>query len=169
LGARSAQVAGRRKTRVRDRSRTTVPVGRSTPMVRSRREWYRTARLLRRQLGRRRNRAGGVRTISELRTRVITGIDGRQDTVAPAAGSIATEPRPADDGRLLGNRSRSAARSRTSPLPLLGVWFFRGLLVIPFVLMAPESLRSSWDVLTPWQTFRRPRQTCWVRPHSCSS
>ena len=107
-------------------------------MVRSPREWYRTARSLRRQLGRRRNRAGGVRTISELRTRVITGIDGRQDTVAPAAGSIATEPRPADGGRLLGNRSRSAARSRTSPLPLLGVWFFRGLLVIPFVLMAPE-------------------------------
>ncbi|HVC40903.1 MAG TPA: hypothetical protein VND54_02885 [Candidatus Saccharimonadales bacterium] len=30
------------------------------------------------------------------------------------------------------------ARSRKRVLPLLGVWFFRGLLVIPFAFMAPE-------------------------------
>jgi sulfoxide reductase heme-binding subunit YedZ len=34
--------------------------------------------------------------------------------------------------------TRGGVRSRSRALPVIGVWFFRVLLVIPFVLMAPE-------------------------------
>ncbi len=69
---------------------------------------------------------------------MITGIDGRLDTVIPAAGT------PGDahplDGAQHGEsgRSRSVERGGTRLLPLLGIWLFRGLLLIPFALMAPE-------------------------------
>ncbi len=46
---------------------------------------------------------------------------------------------PSQSGELLATAlSRPSARRRTRVLPTLSVWFFRALLVIPFVLMAPE-------------------------------
>lgn len=69
---------------------------------------------------------------------MITGTDGRFDTVTPDAGT-AGDARPVDDRVHVGReRSRSAGHSDIRLLPLLGILFFRGLLVIPFVLMAPE-------------------------------
>ena len=54
---------------------------------------------------------------------------GSNPTVAPAIAPV--QP--------LAGRSRTGARSRSNTvLPVLGVWFFRGLLILPFVFMAPE-------------------------------
>ena len=54
---------------------------------------------------------------------------GSNPTVAPAMAPV----------RTLAGRSRTGARSRRNTvLPVLGVWFFRGLLILPFVFMAPE-------------------------------
>src|ERR1035441_7202724 len=106
-------------------------------MVRSQRPWYRSARSLRRQQGRCRNRAGGVRTISELGTRATTASKDRLDSSpASTAGTDLTEAPPAVALRLSATSSR--ARTANRLLPAFGVWFFRGLLVIPFVFMAPE-------------------------------
>ena len=106
-------------------------------MVRSQRPWYRSARSLRRQQGRCRNRAGGVRTISELGTRATTASKARLDSSpASTAGTDLTEAPPAVALRLSATSSR--ARTANRLLPAFGVWFFRGLLVIPFVFMAPE-------------------------------
>ena len=107
-------------------------------MMRSRREWYRSARSLRRHRWSTRNRAGGVSTISDAGTHALTAIDGRENTVGSVAGTGATGTWSADADRLLGRRTHSVARSRARLLPLLGIWFFRGLLVIPFMLMGPE-------------------------------
>jgi DMSO/TMAO reductase YedYZ heme-binding membrane subunit len=104
-------------------------------MVRSQRPWYRSARSLRRQQGRCRNRAGGVRTISELGTRATTASKDRLGRPASAAGTGLTEAPPAVALRL---SATTRARSANRLLPGFGVWFFRGLLVIPFVFMAPE-------------------------------
>ena len=69
---------------------------------------------------------------------MITGIDGRYDTVIPAAGTRGYAGTITGGQHVGRGRSRSAGRSDTRLLPLLGIWFFRGLLVIPCVLMAPE-------------------------------
>jgi DMSO/TMAO reductase YedYZ heme-binding membrane subunit len=69
---------------------------------------------------------------------VITGIDGRIDIVTPAAGTHDDAP-PVDGAEHVGRgRALGAGHSDTRLLPLLGIWFFRGLVVIPFVLMTPE-------------------------------
>ena len=58
--------------------------------------------------------------------------DGFEPLASPPgqAPAVATPPIAAS--------TRAGARSRNRALPVLGVLFFRGLLVIPFVLMAPE-------------------------------
>jgi sulfoxide reductase heme-binding subunit YedZ len=58
--------------------------------------------------------------------------DGFETLASPPdqVPAVATQPIAAS--------TRAAARSRNRALPVLGVWFFRVLLVIPFVLMAPE-------------------------------
>jgi sulfoxide reductase heme-binding subunit YedZ len=58
--------------------------------------------------------------------------DGFEPLASPPdrAAAVATPPIAAS--------TRARARSRNRALPVLGVWFFRVLLVIPFVLMAPE-------------------------------
>jgi len=58
--------------------------------------------------------------------------DGFEPLASPPgqAPAVATPP--------IAARTRAGARSRNRALPVLGVLFSRGLLVIPFVLMAPE-------------------------------
>jgi methionine sulfoxide reductase heme-binding subunit len=58
--------------------------------------------------------------------------DGFEPLASPPdrAPAVATPPIAAS--------TRGGVRSRNRALPVIGVWFFRVLLVIPFVLMAPE-------------------------------
>jgi DMSO/TMAO reductase YedYZ heme-binding membrane subunit len=63
--------------------------------------------------------------------------EDRLETVAPSARTSITEERI---GIVLplARTSRTHARRRNLLLSGLGVWFFRGLLLIPFAFMAPE-------------------------------
>jgi sulfoxide reductase heme-binding subunit YedZ len=67
---------------------------------------------------------------------VTRGIAAPQDGLETVVASTAS----AGGGRVpwLPGVARSRARGRHGALPVIGVWFFRGLLVVPFVLMAPE-------------------------------
>jgi methionine sulfoxide reductase heme-binding subunit len=68
---------------------------------------------------------------------VTRGVMAPQDGLDTLASSIGSDPRAARLPTLAGS-ARTGARSRYGALPVIGVWCFRALLVIPFVLMAPE-------------------------------
>jgi sulfoxide reductase heme-binding subunit YedZ len=68
---------------------------------------------------------------------VTRGVMAPQDGLDTLASSIGSDPGAARLPTLAGS-ARTGARGRYGALPVIGVWCFRALLVIPFVLMAPE-------------------------------
>src|ERR1700693_1177344 len=68
---------------------------------------------------------------------VTRGMTAPQDSLETVVAATAGSPRGRRAPWLPGV-ALARTRSRFGALPLICVWFFRSLLVVPFVLMAPE-------------------------------
>jgi DMSO/TMAO reductase YedYZ heme-binding membrane subunit len=81
---------------------------------------------------------GELRAIPELRARAMTTSEVRLEDPRSIADSRPIELLGTAVGPRLAAVSAAGTRSTHRRLRLFGVWAFRGLLAIPFVLMAPE-------------------------------